>query len=504
MRKNRRIARAVPWLILLLGWGLRLTCLGCQSLWYDEAFSLAVASADWHTFWQALLSDAVHPPAYYLLLKGNLLLFGDTEFGLRFASVVAGTLAIGLMWRLGSVLAGRRLALAASLLLALNPFAVWYAQEARMYSLVLCLAIAGGLSFWQLVQRPSWSRWLWFTLITAAGFLIHYFLFLLSLSQFLYLAFRLRRHYRAFRWWVLAQAVAAIPFLPWAWAVASREGRNFGIGWIRPPAVIDLPLTVTNLAWAVAQADQIWTWLGLALVLAAAAVGIRALAAQCRTAPIAGPSGTGQAGKPDCSLYLAIWLLCPLIFAWLLSLRLPVYVDRFFIVCLPSLLLLVSTVSLSPRRLARGIMIGVLLVSSVATLRLWVAPSLTKEDWRAAAGYIQARETSQDALVTRDFQVSIPLRYYYQGALELKAAQVNRVPTPLDELAAGRDRLWLVYRRPFAAVHNLAGSDSFTWLQEDDPALKEWLTSHQAELIAEKTFPGVYVLLYQLSPGRNP
>ena len=104
-------------LISLLGFSLRISFLGRQSLWYDEAFSLAVARADWPTFWAALLSDGVHPPGYYLLLRGALALFGSAEFALRFSSVLAGTLAVVLIYQLGRILGGARWGLVAALLL---------------------------------------------------------------------------------------------------------------------------------------------------------------------------------------------------------------------------------------------------------------------------------------------------------------------------------------------------------------------------------------------------
>ena len=84
-------------LLTLIGFALRLAFLGRQSLWYDEAFSLAVARAEPSVFWAALLSDGVHPPGYYLLLRECLAFFGASEFALRFLSAVAGTLAVPLM-----------------------------------------------------------------------------------------------------------------------------------------------------------------------------------------------------------------------------------------------------------------------------------------------------------------------------------------------------------------------------------------------------------------------
>jgi hypothetical protein len=115
------------------------------------------------------------------------------------------------------------------------------------------------------------------------------------------------------------------------------------------------------------------------------------------------------------------------------------------------------------------------------------------------ASYVQAAEKAGDALVMRDFQTGIPFGYYYRGELKAQAAAINQKTKSLDELADGADRLWLVYRRPFEATHGLAASRPFRWQDDQEPVMRAWLVSHQEALAREETFPGVYVLLYQLS-----
>jgi mannosyltransferase len=480
-----------------IGLALRLAFLGRQSLWYDEAFSLAVARADWPVFWAALLSDGVHPPGYYFLLRASLVLFGSSEFALRFPSALAGTLGIALIYQLGRALGNRRWGLVAGMLLALNPFALWYAQEARMYSFLLCLTIGGGYAFWKLVTHPTLGRWLWLALISALSFCVHYFAFVFSLAQFVYLVVRLRQTHRVLRWWVAAQVAAFLPFIPWAIAVTTREGRNFGIGWIHPPTLLDLPLTLSNLALALSSLNWPLTWAALTLVLVTSVVG---MVTQTKHLTLHTPRSTRYTLFPASYTFLLVWLLVPIAFTWLISLRLPLYVDRFLIICLPSLLLLISTISLSSAWIARGTMTVLIMASVVASLRLWVDPNLAKEDWRAAATYVRSMEKPGDALVMHDFQTGIPFGYYYQGTSRPQIASINQQTTPLDELTHGHDRLWVVYRRPFEPVHSLAGSQPFTWRDDHNLIIRDWLASHTSTLVQEVTFPGVYIVLYQLSP----
>ena len=142
-----------------------------------------------------------------------------------------------------------------------------------------------------------------------------------------------------------------------------------------------------------------------------------------------------------------------------------------------------------------------IMVSAIASARLWVDPGLAKEDWRTAAAYVHSIEAPGDALVMRDLQTGIPFDYYYRGGLETQFVAVNRQATPLEDLGRGYTRMWLVYRRPFEPAHALAGAQPFTWRDDQDPATRAWLAAHAPALAREATFPGVYVALYHLSPA---
>lgn len=471
--------RAISLALLGLAFALRLFDLQGPSLWHDEAFSWTVARVDWSVFWPALVADGVHPPGYYLLLRAAISLFGDSEFALRFPSVVAGVLAVALLMRLGRAIAGPRAGLVAGLLAALNPFALWYAREARMYSLLLCLTAAGGWFFWRLTRRPARPAWLGLALTTALAFLLHYFAFVFSLAQFVYLVLDLRRTYRSLRWWVAAQTAAFIPFLPWAVALVTREGKNFGIGWIPRPALTDPPLTLANLLLALDDPASRWTWPGAVLALGLVVLGAVRL-------------------SPGRWRFLLAWLAAPLVFGWLISLKLPVYVDRQFIIVLPALLLLVAAGLASPLRLARlglVILVGVMLLSG---LRLWLDPHFAKEDWREAAAIITRQARPGDALVMQSLMSRFPFSYYYRGPLTLEVATVNQDTVPPERLAAGRKRLWLVYRRPFVSTHALAESGPFTWQDDPNPLWRPWLAAHRSYIRQTFTLPGVYMVLFDL------
>ena len=128
--------------ITLLGMALRSFHLGFHRLWYDEAFTAwTVAQTLRDVVWISL-QDVVHPPLYYVLLMGWTRLAGNSEFALRTLSAGVSLLGVPLLYQLGLRGWNRRVGLTAAFLWACVPYAIWYAQEARMYALLTVVGLA--------------------------------------------------------------------------------------------------------------------------------------------------------------------------------------------------------------------------------------------------------------------------------------------------------------------------------------------------------------------------
>ena len=122
--------------ILLFGLVLRLYRLDAQSLWLDEGGTWSEVTRQ---SWQFLLADLFRPtaayPLYHLLVKGWVTLAGDSEWALRLPSALAGAGMVAII-----ALAARQMGqkpLVAALLAACSPYALWHAQDAKAYSLLM-------------------------------------------------------------------------------------------------------------------------------------------------------------------------------------------------------------------------------------------------------------------------------------------------------------------------------------------------------------------------------
>ena len=155
-RASKKFQFLILGTILLLALGLRFYQLDAQSFWNDEGNSARLSERSLALIVEGTASD-IHPPLYYLLLRGWRELLGDSEFGLRSFSAfvgvltVAGVMAIGLaIWR-----KKWQVAALAGLLTAVNPALIYYSQETRMYAL---LAFWGVLSTWLFVLATAQKR----------------------------------------------------------------------------------------------------------------------------------------------------------------------------------------------------------------------------------------------------------------------------------------------------------------------------------------------------------
>ena len=143
LRRQRVLELSALGLILLLCAALRVYHLGSASLWSDEIFSRYYVDVfGLHYVFHQGLSLETNPPTYYLLLRGWIALWGDSEAALRSLSALASTLCIPAIYLLGRELLGRSRGLVAALLFALCPTSLYFAQETRAYALMM-LAGAG-------------------------------------------------------------------------------------------------------------------------------------------------------------------------------------------------------------------------------------------------------------------------------------------------------------------------------------------------------------------------
>lgn len=194
-------------LIVLVALGLRVHRLGAASLWIDEFNSLFASTGratpdviphvagridsaasvltslegapPWWNAWKPSHGSRhgnPHPPLYALAQRLWREAFGDSEVALRSLSVVASIVALLLVYDIGRVRHGPTVGLWAAFLMAVAPFQVLYAQEARGYALALAFVVASAASLVRIETRgASLPRLVTLGGCTLAAAFSHYF-----------------------------------------------------------------------------------------------------------------------------------------------------------------------------------------------------------------------------------------------------------------------------------------------------------------------------------------
>ncbi|HWG73260.1 MAG TPA: glycosyltransferase family 39 protein [Acidimicrobiales bacterium] len=163
-----------------------------SALWLDETISVNVSRLSLTGIIHALAHDG-SPPLYYFLLHFWMLPFGEGDVAVRTLSGLLSVAALPFFWAAGMRLGGRRTAWATLLLAASSPFAIYYATETRMYSLMVLLSVLGFLAMARVLEQPTRPRAVALGAVTAAILYTHYWGLYLVGSAGLWLLYRIWR-----------------------------------------------------------------------------------------------------------------------------------------------------------------------------------------------------------------------------------------------------------------------------------------------------------------------
>ncbi len=421
--KNADYSPLPALITVALAFALRMYLIVNQSFAFDEGWTSFAIHHSWVDMLSVLVPDN-HPPLYYLLVKALAEVAGYGDLPVRFLSVMCGTTLVAGLYPLGKRLFGAAGGTAAALFAACGPTFIYYAQEARMYSLLMALVALSSYAMLHVLilngPRNGIRRWMIAYVLLATGALYtHYFAVLLIISQSLFalgwMAFN--RQFRILKTWLTGLATIALLYLPWLPIAVRQVFIGQGTWWRLPlPAGVIL--------------HDVWRFLVL---------GPR----RPMGVPIFDPlmGGASLAVLLAVSLGLrrgaAAWAWCWLSFALpvgaivLLGSMLPVYTDRYALVAAPGLALTIGLGTaalwdaLSGRwtwlgRTAGLALLAATLIGPLPQLnRYYHNPRYWREDFRRAAHYLMDKSAPGDTVVL--VGCAPPIMQYYRGPAEVLA-----------------------------------------------------------------------------------
>lgn len=366
------------WIVMTLGLILRLIYLN-QSLWLDESLEALALQGHFGSLLSYSLSD-FQPPLYHFILLAWTRLFGFSEIALRFPSLLAGLALVYFVFKLGELIASKKVGIIAGLLVATNPLLIYYSQEGRTYILTTLFVT---MSFYFLLKRSSLA-YLFSTLLAIWS---SYLACLVVPLQLLYLV----RHKR-FRL-ALALTLTSSTFL--LWLPSLWQSLQIGLGdassipgWGR--VVGGVSLKALALTWVKANIGRISFENNY---LYGFIVGLLALL-------------HAYILRKSRFSILILWIFVPVILASFISLWVPVYSYTRVLFIVPAYLLLLS---LGLSHLPRFYSSIALLLNLVFLSIFWVSPRFHREDWRSLTSYLN---TQEGTVVLPSLKQNAPFIYY--------------------------------------------------------------------------------------------
>ena len=238
--------------------------LGTDALGASEAYSALAAAKP--GIGAIVRTPVLHDPGkqvfYYAVLHYYTRIFGLSEISLRSTSVIFSLMTLALLFALGIEMFDDNTALAAAAIWAFNPLAVAFAHTARMYPMLIALALAQLLTLWRVRMRPSVSGAV-LCGVTGAALLYTHLGGILFLGAAVAMLLRdyIRGQRNPMAWLAMAITLALfVPYVPIARAQSETLLAGHWLDWIG--TAYEYPLGVKIVTALGAAAVAYWFVLG--------------------------------------------------------------------------------------------------------------------------------------------------------------------------------------------------------------------------------------------------
>ncbi len=481
-------ARAILILLVLFAFALRLYHLDFQSLWRDEMDAIRFARRDLSGLQPLFVTPGHNGALYYLILHFWIRLVGDTEFGVRFLSLVCGVLSMPLMFRLGRWWMARSGSLVAVLLSTTSPFLIWYSQEGKMYALLLLLSMTATYIYLLALERQRVYLWISYLAIMATSMYVHLLSVLLVPFHLCLFLVTWPRYRAALRMWLVTFLILALPYVPLArWEVPLLLSPfTTGHQFYRLHEVLNILLFAFSLNLAPYR-----SLVPIALFIFLLLSGIFLYTRSNVSVESKGQKSIWQRRQE--SISLSLYLFLPVGSLFLISLGMPIITARYLITVVPAYLLLLSCGVVAVSQRSRALAVACLAAVLVSNLYVvWLQGHTTiKSDFRSAAKYIEGSRRG-DLMMFLIPHGRAVFEYYYLPSFRwadppytdggMTSEEVARV---MEEATAEHEEVWLVV------------SEEELW--DSRGLVREWFQT-QGSLLEQGSFARVDVYLYALPP----
>jgi mannosyltransferase len=451
---DSRVGFFVAIALTLVGLALRLNGLvvPTRDLWVDETFSVWLASLPPLEAIRTIAAIDQHPPLYALLLH-FWLRPGEGPWWTRALSVLLGTAAIPVGYRIGRAGGSVGQGLLAASLVSLSPILVRYDQEARMYALVVLLVALATFFLIEAVERDRRPAWIGYGISTVLLVYTHNIALFVIPGQALFVWWTARRRPGVWRPFTLTLGVVGLVWLAWLPTLLHQSAGVIQRFWIGPPTPLQVSRTELDLFDDFIPSEV--QFFGQTVPLSNALIALAAFLVVVLLA-----SGIAASWRGHGVLYLGSFVL-PVAIDLLLSIWRPIFEERVLVYTSVGALLLVAAGLANPGlgRL-RLPLIAMVIGLNLAGVGNYYA-TFHKERWQDAATLLADQAQPDDLILFNATWTQLPFDYYYRrlagpalverglpvdlfdrGVLEppMEPSDVLKI----QALTSGRDHVWVL------------------------------------------------------------
>ncbi|MFI5322022.1 MAG: glycosyltransferase family 39 protein [Thermodesulfobacteriota bacterium] len=418
-----------------------------EGIWYDEAVSISVSKLGFADIFKWVFNNTAetNPPFYYMILHCWIPEFGDSEFVSRIPSAFFGSLSIFAIYAVGKLLSDKKTGLIAALILATSVLHISFAQEARGYTLMVCLILA---SYYSLLQLTIKRRTLYtITYIVSTVLLVytHYYGVMIVLAQNIFCFTLLLKNKKigvlGIGWWLKLQVITGLFLLPGLFSLAV------------------IALKIQKGFWVPEQStEDVWQYFNkyagsiylLVLFLAFTLYSVAGLR------KVKYRRENKKSGKPAIELadtvriseggrlyMLLLWMVVPILVPFLISLvSSPILIARYTIGASLAFYLLASKGIGNMNKLWLSLAVaGLIVVFSCFNITGYYK-SVGRHQWRELMSYIESNAQSGDVIVVSPIYESVTAEYYNKRK-DLRIIPLGRKFPSFEGL--GDRNIWFVF-----------------------------------------------------------
>jgi 4-amino-4-deoxy-L-arabinose transferase-like glycosyltransferase len=356
---------------------------------------------------------AGHSPLYFVFLYPIAQVFGTGEIAVRIPSVLASGFSIYLFYLLSKyLLSDRYFALVPTLFFTFSSLNVYFAQEARMYAMVVLFCIMSYYFLLRALEGKNLAAWFLYGLATVVMIYLSVSTIPIIFAQIVFVIIGKKQ----LKFFILTLVFVAACYLPMGYFYLHTKKAS-ALQWLTPVTArtfleifYGFAFRPVPLARAVGwhryytKASEI-----LSIVFAGGLVLFGIIPRLSRR----GLTREANLGRTDAALLSGLWLLLPLVIVYLFSIfGQPMLGPKRYIIALspPFYLLMALGISnINVKKLRRFVITGISILFLVTLVFFYRTPS--RENWRGAVAHVD-HVAGPGEVLFGDLSTQIMYNYY--------------------------------------------------------------------------------------------